>query len=89
MLDDNLKVLGRRVQDLEIEISDKKESILILEREKSNLSDKLKNIYKEQQKIREQVEDELRFKIEEKDKEIRKMRELLQNNEHNQKNMLD
>jgi len=47
MLDDNLRILGRRVNDLELELTDKKERISILERERKELSDKLTSIYKE------------------------------------------
>lgn len=48
MLDENLRVLGRRVHDLELELTDKKERISSLEKEKKELSDKLSHIYREQ-----------------------------------------
>lgn len=79
MLDENLRVLGRRVHDLELEVTDKKERILVLERENKEISEKLGSIYREQQYVRQEVEDELMYKLEEKDKEIRKMKEEIQN----------
>jgi len=47
MLDENLRVLGRRVHDLELEVTDKKERILVLERENKEISEKLGSIYRE------------------------------------------
>ena len=37
MLDDNLRVLGRRVNDLELDLSEKNERLQILERERKEL----------------------------------------------------
>lgn len=78
MLDDNLRILGRRVNDLELELTEKKEKLSQLERERRDLSEKLAIIYKEQESLRQDVEDELRYKLDEKDREIRKHKEDLQ-----------
>lgn len=45
MLDENLKVLSRRVHDLELELIDKKNTIRSLEQERHQLNDKLSSIY--------------------------------------------
>ena len=37
MLDDNLRILGRRVNDLELELTEKKEKVAQLERERRDL----------------------------------------------------
>ena len=72
MLDENLRVLSRRVHDLELESTERKDIIQRQEKEKKQLEFKLAIIYKDQEKIRLDVEEELRERIEEKDKEIRK-----------------
>lgn len=41
MVDDNLRVLGRRVNDLELELTDKKDKCYILENEVKELQTKL------------------------------------------------
>jgi predicted RNase H-like nuclease (RuvC/YqgF family) len=41
MLDENLRILGRRINDLEIDISDKKDAVEKLETEKFDLSERL------------------------------------------------
>lgn len=41
MLDDNLRVLGRRINDLELELEDKKDRIGRLETEKFEVTDHL------------------------------------------------
>jgi hypothetical protein len=41
MLDDNLRVLGRRINDLELDLEDKKDKIEKGENEKFEISEKL------------------------------------------------
>lgn len=45
MLDDNLRVLGRRVNDLELELTERKEKVHQLEKEKRDMQEKLGSIY--------------------------------------------
>jgi hypothetical protein len=47
MLDENLKVLGRRVADLETELGDKKDKVSTMLREKKDIEGRLNNVYKE------------------------------------------
>lgn len=48
MLDENLRVLSRRMNDLEIELSDKKDKIKTLERANVQSTSELEKIYDEQ-----------------------------------------
>ena len=41
MLDDNLRVLGRRINDLELDLQDKKDKMEKMENEKFELAEKL------------------------------------------------
>ena len=75
MLDDNLRVLGRRVNDLELELTEKTERIANLEKDRRDLQERLNVIYKEQEGVRQGLEHDLVGRIEEKDREIRKMKE--------------
>ena len=47
MLDENLRVLSRRMNDLEIELSDKKDKIKTLERANVQSTSELEKIYDE------------------------------------------
>jgi predicted nucleic acid-binding Zn-ribbon protein len=78
MLDDNLRVLGRRINDLELEIESKKEKIEKLEQEKFDLSEKLSITNSQQDEIRSEIEEEMKFRIDQKEREIRKLKESLQ-----------
>ena len=82
MLDENLRVLSRRMNDLEIELADRKDKMRNLE----NNSDKTKNeldvIYEEQTLIRQDMEKEMRARIDEKDKDVRRVREESQSLRH-------
>jgi uncharacterized protein YoxC len=44
MLDDNLRVLSRRINDLELDVQDKKEKISVLVHEKQDLQESLNSI---------------------------------------------
>jgi len=82
MLDENLKIIGRRVAELETEVGDLKDKLVHSERERKELQNRMGGIYKEQEQIRLQSEDELRDRIEDKDKEIRKYKETIENMDH-------
>lgn len=75
MLDENLRILGRRINDLEIDIQDKKDFVEKLESEKFELSEKLASAESNQSDIRGEIEDEARAKVLDKEREIRKLRE--------------
>ena len=52
MLDDNVRVLGRRINDLEIELSDKKDKIKTLKKQCEDLQSELDGIWDAQSKTR-------------------------------------
>ena len=85
MLDENLRVLGRRINELEIELADRKEKVMNAEKAKKEAEERLGSVHDQQQRIRNQVEDELREEIEAKERESRKLREQLQSIEHRHK----
>ena len=82
MLDENLRILGRRINDLELDIQDKKDTIEKLENEKFEVSERLASAQSSQSNLRSEIEDESRAKILDKDREIRKLREQIQDLEH-------
>lgn len=82
MLDENLRILGRRINDLEIDISDKKDAVEKLETEKFDLSERLASAQSHQTDLRSEIEDDMRAKVLDKEREIRKLREHLQDQEH-------
>lgn len=75
MLDENLRILGRRINDLELDIQDKKDTIEKLENEKFEVSERLASAQSSQSNLRSEIEDESRAKILDKEREIRKLRE--------------
>ena len=75
MLDENLRVLSRRMNDLEIELSDKKDKIKTLERANVQSTSELEKIYDEQTQIRVELEKSMRQRIDEKDRDLRRARE--------------
>ena len=77
MLDENLRVLGRRINDLEIEIQEKKDNIEMLERDKFTQAEELARMQSRQDGVKHEIEDEMRFKIDEKEREIRKLKEAI------------
>ena len=64
MLDENLRVLGRRINDLELELQEKKERLAMLRKEKEELVNVLDKIDNEHQGLRGEIEDEMRLKSE-------------------------
>lgn len=82
MLDDNLRVLGRRINDLELELEDKKEKMTRLESEKFEANEHLSRAHSQQDAVRREIEEEMRHKIDERDRQIRKLTDELQQREH-------
>ena len=82
MLDENLRVLGRRINDLELEIQDKKEKIEQVEGERRSLADQLQTIANQQSGLRNELEEDMRLKFEDKQKEIRLLKSEMQSTEH-------
>ena len=75
MLDENLRVLTRRMNDLEIENADKTDKLRTVERAGSQTQVELDCIYEEQTQIRLEMEKQMRLRIDDKDKEVRRIRE--------------
>lgn len=74
MLDENLRVLSRRINDLELDIESKKEKIKELESQQFGQNEELAKARSDQETVRQEIESEMRFKIESKDKEVRQLR---------------
>jgi hypothetical protein len=77
MLDDNLRVLARRVSELELEAQDKADKIAQGDKMRMELQYRLGQVNEKQQKIRDEIEDETRLQMLEKERELRKVRDLM------------
>ena len=75
MLDENLRVLTRRMNDLEIEVSDKNDKMRTMERSNAQTKVELDSIQQEQDEYKFMMEREWRQRLDEKDKDIRRIRE--------------
>ena len=82
MLDENLRVLGRRINDLELDIQEKKERLAMLRKEKEELVNVLDKIDHEHHGLRGELEEEMKLKLEDKQKELRHLKSELQSCEH-------
>lgn len=82
MLDENLRVLSRRMNDMEIELTDKKEKVKTLERANVQTQVQLDCIYEEQTNIRQDFEKQMRQRMDEKEKEMRRLKEEKQQIQH-------
>ena len=82
MLDDNLRVLTRRLNDLEIELSDKNDKLRTLEKQHTEIKTAYDCIYDEQTLIRLDAEKEMRARIDAKEQENRRVREETQSLKH-------
>ena len=82
MLDENLRVITRRINDLEIENSDKTDKLRTAERASSQTKTELDCIYEEQTQIRLEMEKQMRQRIDEKEKQVRLIREENQSFQH-------
>ena len=60
MLDENLRVLSRRLNDLEIELADKKDKCITMERANASTKAELEKIYDEQTQVRVELEQQMR-----------------------------
>ena len=67
MLDDNLKVLSRRINDLEIELQDKKDKIKIVQKQNEEIQHELQAVYDKEGKARNEIVSQMRGALEEKD----------------------
>jgi uncharacterized protein YukE len=63
MLDDNLRVLGRRINDLELDLQDKKDKIENMDNEKFELNEKLASANSQQDGLRSEIEEEMKFRV--------------------------
>jgi AAA+ superfamily predicted ATPase len=79
MLDDNMRVLGRRVNDLEIDLNDKKDRIKVMRNQNEELQVKLDSIYEEQAASRQNLEKQMMNALEMKDQDIRRLQSERQN----------
>ena len=89
MLDENLRVLTRRMNDLEIENADKTDKLRTVERAGSQTQVELDCIYEEQTQIRLEMEKQMRLRIDDKDKEVRRIREEAQQFQHKHETEVD
>ena len=77
MLDDNLRVLGRRVSELELECQDKADKLSQSDKMRLELQYRLSQVHEKEQKVRDELEDEVRLQLLEKEKELRKARDTI------------
>ena len=89
MLDENLQVLSRRLNDLEIELSDKKDKIITMERAHVSTKAELEKIYDEQTGVRVELEQQMRQRLGEKDKDLRRIKEDAQNRQNRADNEIE
>lgn len=74
MLDENMRTVMRRINDLEIDLNDKKDKIKTLERSNQETGVQLDSIYEDQERKRSELEQQLRARIEQKDTEVRQLK---------------
>ena len=75
MLDDNLRVLGRRINDLELDLQDKKDKMEKMENEKFEIAEKLAMANSQQDNVRSEIEEEMKFRIDQKERDIRSLKQ--------------
>ena len=81
MLDDNLRILGRRVSELELECQDRADKLAQSDKMRLELQYRLSQVHEKEQKVRDELEDEVRLQLLEKEKELRKAREQIADTE--------
>jgi len=64
MLDENVRVLTRRISDMELEVAEKGEKNKKMERANMEVNAKLDTIYDDQTVLREGLESEMRKRLE-------------------------
>ena len=89
MLDENLRTLGRRTNDMEIELADKKDTIMTLERANAQTKAELDSIYDEQTQIRVELEQQMRQRLDDKDKYLRQVKEDASHKQHRTENEIE
>jgi hypothetical protein len=89
MLDDNLKVLSRRINELELEVCDRDDKLQKSDKLRKDLEDRLSLIHDKEKEVRLRIEDEFREELELKEREARKLREQLQAMEHRHKSEVE
>ena len=82
MLDENLRVLGRRIHELELNLENEKEQKEKAMLERDSLKHDIARTQSNQDSVRQEIEDEMRLRIEDKEREIRKLRDGIQQSEH-------
>ena len=82
MLDDNLKVLSRRINDLEIELQDRKEKVKIVQKQYEEIQQELQGVYDKEGKARNEIVSQMRGALEEKDSENQRLILERQNSDH-------
>jgi chromosome segregation ATPase len=82
MLDENLRVLSRRMQELELELQDKVERLAQQEGQRRELEGRLGNAGEREGQLRREVEEEMRAEVDRREREMRKLREQMQALEH-------
>jgi predicted nucleic acid-binding Zn ribbon protein len=75
MLDENLRVLSRRINDMEVELTDKKEKIRNLEKANIDVQSRLDSIHDEHAYARQTLEKQMRQTIDNKEEQCRRIRE--------------
>ena len=75
MLDDNLRILGRRVSELEMECQDRADKLAQSDKMRLELQYRLSQVHEKEQKVRDELEDEVRLQLLEKEKELQKARD--------------
>ena len=89
MLDDNLRILGRRVSELELECQDRADKLTQSDKMRMELQYRLSQVHEREQKVRDELEDEVRLQLLEKEKELRKAREQVADSESRHKGEIE
>ena len=89
MLDENVRVLTRRISDMELELTDKTEKLKKMERANAEAGAKLDSIYDEQMSARQHLEQQMRQRLEEREREIMGLKEQVKSVEHRKACELD
>lgn len=82
MLDENLRVLSRRMHENELQVQDLTERLQLAEQQKRELEGRLSSVGERESHMRHEVEEEMRQEVDRKEREARKLREQIQNLEH-------
>ena len=89
MLDESMRVLAKRMQDLEQDLLFSKDAFRKSEQQRSELVEKLKQAERERDEATDGVEREIRDRVGEKEREVRKVREQMEQLENNYSNEIE